>query len=420
MKTKENTIQCPQCGFEINVNQLIYHQLEEELSKKFKQDLTAEKKKYEDKASLLEEERRSVENERKRLAGAIEEGVDKGIKAERKRLEDQLRKKIDDEKSEQFKVMQEELERKTGQLKEFNKARSELARLKRENEELESTLRADLEKKYSDQLSAERAKIAKTQEEKSQLKLAEKEQIIEQLRDQLQEAQRKAEQGSMQLQGEVQELAIEEWLRSSFPLDTIEEVKKGALGADCLHTVNMRTRQNCGVIYYESKRTKGFQKTWTEKLKKDMRDKGVNIGVLVTETMPPDMERMGLKDGVWVCTFEEFKGLCCVLRESLIQISAIVTAQENKGEKMQILYDYLTSTEFRFQVEAIVEGFIQMQTDLESEKRSMQSIWKRREKQIEKVLLNTNNMYSSIKGIAGSAVQPIKQLELLSGDELEE
>ncbi|MFC1868894.1 DUF2130 domain-containing protein, partial [Thermodesulfobacteriota bacterium] len=243
------------------------------------------------------------------------------------------------------------------------------------------------------------------------------EQVIEQLRKQLQEAQRKAEQGSMQLQGEVQELAVEDWLVKSFPLDTVEEIKKGARGADCLQIINTRTRRNCGSIYYESKRTKGFQTGWIDKFKNDIRDKGADIGVLVTESMPNDMDRMGLREGIWICTFEEFKSLCAVLRESIIRLSHAIATQENKGDKMEMLYDFLTGNEFRLQVEAIVQGFTQMQSDLESEKRSMQSIWKKREKQIEKVMLNTTYMYSSIKGIAGSAIQSVPLLELPDGEE---
>ena len=160
---------------------------------------------------------------------------------------------------------------------------------------------------------------------------------IKDLQQALEEARRKAEQGSMQLQGEVQELAIEEWLAANFPLDKIEEIKKGARGADCLQIVNTRSRKNCGKIYYESKRTKDFQPSWIEKFKKDIRDKGADIGVLVTQSMPSDMERMGSKDGIWVCTFEEFKSLCAVLRQSVIRISEAVEIQENKGDKMAML-----------------------------------------------------------------------------------
>ena len=247
--------------------------------------------------------------------------------------------------------------------------------------------------------------------------------LQKQLEDQrklTEEMKRKQDQGSMQLQGEVQELAIEEWLAVQFPLDTIEEIKKGARGGDCIQIVNTRTRQNCGKIYYESKRTKDFQPSWIEKFKADMREKGADIGVLITEAMPSDFERMGIKDGVWICTYEEFKGLCTVLRESVIQLSTAISSQENKGDKMHMLYDFLTSNTFRMQVEAIVEGFSSMKEALESEKRSMQRIWKEREKQIEKVITNTIDMYGSIKGIAGNAIQSVKALELLNGLKEEE
>jgi len=226
------------------------------------------------------------------------------------------------------------------------------------------------------------------------------------------EMKRKHEQGSMQLQGEVQELAIEEWLATTFPLDTIDEIKKGARGADCIQIVNTRESQNCGTIYYESKRTKDFQPTWIEKFKNDIREKGSNIGVLVTENLPKDMDRMGLKDGIWICTFEEFKGLSNVLRQTIIKVSNAVVSQENKGDKMEMLYTFLTSNEFKLQMEGIVEGFSQMNEDLLKEKNAMKRIWKQREKQIDKVINNTINMYGSIKGIAGNAIQSVQALEL--------
>lgn len=224
----------------------------------------------------------------------------------------------------------------------------------------------------------------------------------------------------MQLQGEVLELAMEEWLATNFPLDTIDEVKKGANGADCLQTVNTFETQNCGTIYYESKRTKTFQPLWIEKFKNDIRDKKASLGVLVTEVLPSDMQRMGMKDGIWICTYEEFKGLSAVLRQSLIQVSQAVQSQENKGDKMTMLYDFLTSTEFRMQIEGIVEGFSQMQSDLLKEKNAMKKIWTAREKQIDKVISNTIGMYGSIRGIAGNAVQTVKALELDYDDTSEE
>ena len=417
MDQQTNKIECPNCGHKIDVNDILYHQVDEELRKKYNDELAGEKNRYQNKLDSLNEEREKLEDEKKRHDEAVADAIKAGLKEEKTRLQAEIRARMEEEQSERIRSLQEELIQKSGQLKEFNKAKSEIERLKREKDELKDSIEAESEKKLSEMIGEEKEKIRKNEEQKSQLRLSEKEKVIEQLNQQLKEAQRKAEQGSTQLQGEVQELAIEEWLSINFPLDTIEEIKKGAKGADCLQIVNTRTRQNCGTIYYESKRTKGFQPGWIEKFKNDIREKGADIGVLVTESMPGDMERMGLKDGIWVCTFEEFRGLCVVLRDSVIRLSNAVAIQENKGDKMGMIYDYVTGNEFRLQVEAIVGGFTQMQMDLESEKRAMNGIWKKREKQIEKVLLNANYMYSSVKGIAGSAVQSVPLLELPAGED---
>ena len=417
MKTEANQIDCPNCGHTIDVNSILYQQLDQELRKKYHDELAKEREQFQQSEAEIQAQRKAVEQEKAALSEKIREGVETGIKQQRSRLETELRKKAEEEQAEHLKVIQAELKEKSKQVKELNKTKAEIERLKREKDELRETVELEAQQRLNRQLAEEREKIRKTETSKSELMLSEKEQVIHQLKQQLQEAHRKAEQGSMQLQGEVQELVIEEWLQSRFPLDTIDEIKKGARGADCIQTVNTPTRYNCGTIYYESKRTKNFQPGWIEKFKNDIREKNADIGVLVTAEMPQNMERMGLRDGIWICTFDEFKGLCAVLRESLINISAALATQENKGEKMGMLYDFLTGNEFRMQVEAIVEGFTQMQSDLESEKRSMQGIWKKREKQIDKVLLNTTHMYSSIKGIAGSAIQPVPQLELNQGED---
>lgn len=208
----------------------------------------------------------------------------------------------------------------------------------------------------------------------------------------VEEMQRKAGQGSMQLQGDVQEMAIGDWLRNNFPLDHIEDIKTGARGADLFQTVNSRTRSDCGSIYYESKRTKDYQKTWIEKFKTDMRARNATFGILITDVMPDEMDRLGQRDGIWICSYTEFKGLSQALHEAAVLLSDARAANENKGEKMTMLYDYLTGSEFRSQVEAIVEGFVQMQTDLDKEKIAMEGLWKKREIQIKKVVLNTTYM----------------------------
>jgi hypothetical protein len=414
---KNTKINCPNCGNIIDVQDILAHQLEEELKQKYQAELLKEKKRFEQEAQSLNKAKQEFEEKKRKENELFQERLDAQLKAERKIIEEKVKAKSLEENAELMKNLQEELRAKSEQVKELNLSKAEVEKLKREKSELKEAIEAEAQKRLTNQLNLEKEKIRKSEEEKNELRFKEMQKQLEDQKKLTEEMKRKQEQGSMQLQGEVQELAIEEWLEQQFPLDSIEEIKKGARGGDCIQTVNTRARQNCGSIYYESKRTKDFQPTWIEKFKADIRDRGSDIGVLVTEVMPSDMPRMGMKDGIWICNYEEFKGLCTVLRESIIRLSSAVSSQENKGDKMHMLYDFLTSNTFRMQVEAIVEGFTTMKNDLESEKRSMQRIWKQREKQIEKVVNNTIDMYGSIKGIAGNSVQSVKALELPGQEE---
>jgi hypothetical protein len=412
-----NQIACPNCGTPIDVNDILAHQLEEQIQRKYQNQLNETRDEFAKKQEVLLREKEDFEEKKRRENELFQERFDQKLKEERKTIEERLKVKLLQEQDEQFTLLQKELNEKSEQIKELNRTKAEIEKLKREKDELKGVVEAESQQKFTAQIQEEKERIRKTEEERNELRVRE---LLKQLEDQkklTEEMKRKQEQGSMQLQGEVQELAIEEWLMANFPMDTIDEIRKGARGGDCIQTVHTRTQQNCGTIYYESKRAKDFQPLWIEKFKADIRDKGCDIGVLVTEVMPSDMQRMGLKNGIWICTYEEFKGLCSVLRETIIQISSTLVAQENKGDKMHLLYDFLTSSTFRMQVEAIVEGFTQMKADLESEKRSMQRIWKQREKQIEKVIVNTIDMYGSVKGIAGNAVQEVKALELPNSDD---
>jgi len=417
MNQEKSIINCPQCGEEIDVNDILYHQVDEQLKKQYNDELAKEKEKIDAQSSKLNEERKKLEANKR----VQDEEIERQVKGEIKQRELALKKKYKaeaaEEQSDALSSLREELDEKSGKIKELNKTSIEFEKLKREKNELEDSIKAESEKELNKRLLEEKEKIRNEENERNELKFKELEKQLEDQKKLTEEMKRKQEQGSMQTQGEVQELGIEEWLSDKFPLDTIQEIKKGERGADCLQIVHTRTRQNCGTIYYESKRSKAFQPTWIEKFKADIREKNANIGVLVTEVMPSDMDRLGLKDGVWICSFKEFKGLCAVLRESIIQISTAIITQDNKGDKMGMLYDFLTSNEFKLQIEAIVEGFTQMKSDLESEQRSMRGIWKKREKQIDKVLLNTTDMYGSIKGIAGNAVQSVPLLELPGDDE---
>lgn len=416
MSDPDNRIQCPNCGENIDVNELLYHQLDAELKKDYNAKLAEREKSYQSRQDALNAAKAELDEAKSKIDEQVQLKIDAGLKEAGEKQSQQIRQKLEVEHADRVAAMEKELSEKTEQVKALNKAKADIARLEREKSAMKESVELELQVKLNEQLTAEREKIRLQEGERAKLKLNEHEQIISGLKNQLAEAHRKAEQGSTQIQGEAQELEIESWLAQQFPLDNIEEIKKGAQGADCLQTVNTMSRQHCGTIYYESKRTKRFQPGWIEKFKGDIQSRNADIGVLVTEAMPDDMERMGQRDGVWICSFSEFKGLCVVLRESLIHLSQAIATQENKGDKMGMLYDFLTGNEFRMQIEAIVEGFTQMQSDLESEKRSLQGIWKKREKQIEKVLLNTNHMYQSVRGIAGSAIQPVAQLELGEGD----
>ena len=412
-------VKCPHCHEEFDVQGILTQQLESDIKLKYEQQSKAERKKVEEAAGVLAKAKEEFELAKKRENELFQDRLSKQIAAERKNLEAELKTKLLDENAEVLKSMQEELNEKSLQLKELNRAKADIEKLKREKDEMKETLEAESQTRLNEIISLEKEKIKRVEEERNELKMRE---LMKQLEDQKKltsEMRRKQEQGSMQLQGEILELAIEEWLTSEFPLDTIEEIKKGARGGDCIQIVNTRDAANCGRIYYESKRTKEFQANWIEKFKNDMREKGVDIAVIVTEAMPAGMDRMGQINGIWICKFEDFKSLAAVLRESLIRVSLALVSQENKGDKMTMLYDFLTSSEFRMRIEAIVEGFTQMKAGLETEKRAMLKIWKEREKQIEKVVINTIEMYGSVKGIAGNAVQSVAALELPTDDEID-
>ena len=399
--SNNKTTKCPSCGFEIDVNELLHKEIEAE----YQATLAGDRE-------TLRQQGEAIKKQQAELDSTIESRVSSSLKEEKANLERKLRASLEQDQGELIKGLQEQLTNQSQKIADLNRAKLEVEKLKQEKATLRSEIELDLEKKLAQELSAQAEKMHNKASEKFTLQVAEKEQVINQLREQLNIAQRKAEQGSTQLQGEAQELVIEDWLRVEFPQDLVEEVKKGQLGADTLQTVNGAIGQPSGTIYYESKRTKAFQPAWIAKFKEDIQAKGADIGVLVTQVLPDGIDSLGQIDGVWVCSFAQFKPLSRVLRDTLMQVNNALTVSSNKGDKMGLLYDFLTGSEFRMQIEAIVEGFSELKADLEREKRSMQGLWKRREKQLDRVLLNTNFMYNSIKGIAGNAVQEIPSLEL--------
>ena len=412
MATK-TTINCPNCQIKIDVNELLYHKLEEELKQKniFEQKKLRDEIKAKEKA--LKVEALKVQEAKEKFEEELQRATKEQIKLEKQKLIKELKKELSQEQSESMALLQKELNEKSEQVKELNRSKVEIERLKREKEELASKAKMEAQLELSNQLQLEKEKIQKALLDENALKLKQKDEQIEQMKRDIESAQRKAEQSSMQTQGEALELSIESWLVSQFPFDTIEEVKKGSFGADCIHTIHTRELQNCGVICYESKNTKAWSDGWVTKLKQDMLKVGADIGVLVTSVYPHKMRRMGFVDGIWVCSLEEFKGSASLLRESLINLQKSMQKEENKSDKMSLLYSYMTGNEFSMQMKAIVDGFMKMQEELEKEKRSLMASWKRRQKTIDGVLANTTEMYGSLQGIAGSsAIVHIDALEL--------
>jgi hypothetical protein len=285
--------------------------------------------------------------------------------------------------------------------------------LSREFEEREAKIHLEKEQELSKRLEAAKLSMKEQMQMESFFVIKEKETIIESLKNKLEEARQKASQGSMQLQGEAQELLIEEILRDKYPFDTITEVGKGVNGADCIQTVRTQSGIEAGKILYESKNTKSWSDGFISKLKKDNLHTKADIIVIVTKTMPKEAKgKFVLIDQVWVTTLENLKDMSLMLRYGLLKTQAVMITQTNKKDKMSLLYDYLTSEDFKATFESILEGFKQLQDSHHDEQRKMQLLWKRRAKYLEQVLQSTIEFYGSIKSISENAIPTIQMLEI--------
>ena len=332
-------------------------------------------------------------------------------KKKEKELEESLRKNISSDFETKLRLLEQNNKDNEEKLKLARQKEADFLRkeqdLKNKEAEIELTvqkqLQKDREKLTEDIRKIEEQKVA-AKETEYQLRLKELEKQLDDQKKLADEMRRKSEQGSMQLQGEVQELALEEMLRTHFPFDIISEVGKGVKGADCIQTVRNHFGQECGKIIYESKRTNAFANDWIEKLKADMRSQGADVAVIVTQAMPKDFNHFGEKDGIWICSFTDVKAVAHMLRDGIIKIYNATKSQDNKGDKMHLLYDYLTSREFAEQWQAIREGFMSMKLSIQRERDAMERLWKAREKQLEKVLLSAAHVRGSIEGISGTDV----------------
>jgi hypothetical protein len=380
------TIKCPNCEHEFEPNESIREEVQKELRSKMTEWQKQQQQKFD----------QQLQDERKKVLQDAEAQLRKSITAD---FENQLslleqNNKDNEEKLKQARQQQLEFLKKEQELKN-KEAELELSVQKKLQEEREK-LAGEIRKLEEQRIAAKETEF--------QLRLKEMEEKLEAQKKLAEEMRRKAEQGSMQVQGEVQELLLEEMLRTTFPFDLISEVGKGVRGADCIQTVRNNFGQECGKIIFESKRTKDFSADWIEKLKADMRSQNADVAVIVTQAFPKDMNGFGEKDGVWVCGFAEVKPVVQMLRDGIIKISSALKSQENRGDKMSLLYNYLTSREFAEQWQAIREGFMNMKVSIQKERDAMEKLWKAREKQLEKVLLNAAHIRGSIEGISGTDV----------------
>ena len=398
-------INCPKCGHSFNVEDVLSHQIEEKYKNEMNNRITEIEKSFKQK----ENEIQLLEKQLKQKESEIDETVEQKLREEAVKKEKQIKEKITRDYEERLKLLTEENESVVKQNQQLNRTKIENEQLKRKIDEQKYQLEAEYEQKMTERLKEETDSIKKKEAERIEMKLREKEEVINSMKEQMEEMRRKAEQGSMQLQGEVQELILEETLKEMFPNDVISEVAKGMRGADVVQVVKNNKMVECGKIIYESKRTKNFINDWIDKLKNDALSAKADVCIIVTEALPDDIEKIGQRDGVWICSYNDFKGLVIVIRESLIKIQEVYASQSNKGDKMQMLYDYLTGNEFKMQIEAIAEGFANLQDGYIKEKRQMERIWKEREKQLERIIINTNHFIGSIQGIAGSSLPQLQK-----------
>ncbi len=433
----DKSIKCPECGTEIEISTVLAQQIEADLKEKneiklqkliaetknkaqqkFDQEMAAMKARLDEQKQKLEQirkkeqalnkQRQELEEKREQLDQELEVRLKKQEQILRQQLEEKARQTI----ALEINDLKEQLKEKDSKIAEAQTKELEIRKKARELEDRQKSLDLELQRKLDEERKGIEESLKKQFSDEIHFKLQEKEKQINDLRKSLEEAKRKSEQGSTETQGEVLELDLEQRLHSTFLHDTISPVPKGIRGADVIQEVRDSSLNPCGKIIWEAKNTKNWSPQWIQKLKDDQREIGANIAILISVTLPEGINRFGLIEGVWVTDIPSSLPLASAIREQLIQIQFARNASMGKNEKMEAIFKYLSGDEFRQRVEAIVETFSGMQEQLNRERRAMERIWKEREKQIQRITTNTISMYSEVRGIIGSSVQPIPALEL--------
>ena len=422
----EPTIICPNCNTEIKLNESLAAPLIAATRKQFEQRLSQKDQEISAREQGVREKEKLIAEEKRKLEDQVTELVDKQLKTERVRvIEEEARKaKLAaagemEGKVRELSEMQEILRIRDEKLAEAQKAQAVLIKKQRELDDAKRELELTVEKRVQDGLSEVRSQAKREAEDSLKLRVMEKDQTIASMQKKIEDLKQRAEQGSQQLQGEVLELELENLLRARFPFDAIEPVPKGEFGGDVLHSVFNQSGQACGVMLWESKRTKNWSDGWLVKLREDQRSAKAEVAILVSHALPKGVETFEVIDGIWVTSPRASLPVASILRHTLLQIGMARQSAEGQQSKTEIVYQYLTGPRFRQRVEAIVEAFSTMQEDLDKERKAIMKQWAKREAQIERVMNATVGMYGDLQGIAGKSLLEIEGLELnsLSFDE---
>jgi hypothetical protein len=413
--TAEPTITCPKCKTEIKLTESLAAPLIEATKRAYEQEMAEKDAAVAQKEKALREKEAAIAKERE----AIEEQVADKVREERTKIAEEEARKARkaltaefEEKDKEAAELKEALERNNEKLAAAQKAQAELIRKERELADAKREIELTIEQRVQESLATTREQAKKEAEDSLKLKVAEKEQTISSMQKQIEDLKRRAEQGSQQLQGEVQELEIEALLREKFPLDVIEPVPKGEHGGDALQRVTGPAGQACGTIIWETKRTKNWSDGWLTKLRDDQRAAKAEIAVMMSQALPKGVEAFDLVDGVWVTHPRTALPLAMTLRNTLIELSSARMAVEGQLTKTEMIYHYLTGPRFKQRVEAIVEAFSSMEEDLNKERKMITKQWAKREEQINRVMQSTVGMYGDLQGIAGKSLQEIEGLEM--------
>ncbi|HHT9113982.1 MAG: DUF2130 domain-containing protein [Planctomycetes bacterium] len=411
----EPMITCPKCQTEIKLTESLAAPIVESARREYEQRLAQKDADIAKRETSLREQEEALSKAKEAIDGQVAEK----LRQERAKIVAEESKKAKlalatdlEQKTKEITDLQEVLKQRDEKLAEAQKAQAEIIRKQRELDDAKREFDLTVEKRIQEGLATVREQAHKEAEEQLKFKVLEKEQTITSMQKQIEELKRKAEQGSQQLQGEVQELELEALLSTKFPRDTIEPVAKGEYGGDVLQRVTSTLGQSCGTILWESKRTKSWSDGWLVKLREDQRAAKAEIAVIVSQTLPKGVETFELIDGVWVTHPRAAIPVAVTLRHILIEVASARQATEGQQTKMEMVYQYLTGSRFRQRVQAIVEAFSSMQEDLDKEKKAITKQWAKREEQIERVMQSTVGMYGDLQGIAGKTLQEIEGLEL--------